>query len=43
MQEWFLAMRREPRVPRGFTRLDAAVRIRQRLFNIPTMTVVCQS
>lgn len=42
-QEWFLATRREPRVPHAFTRLDAAVRTRQRLFNIPTMTVVCRS
>ncbi len=42
-QEWFLATRREPRVPRAFTRLDAAVRTGQRLFKIPIMTVVCRS
>lgn len=42
-QEWFLATRREPRVPRAFTRLDAAVRLGQRLFKVSTMTVVCRS
>ncbi len=40
-QEWFLATRREPREPRRFTRLDVAVRMGQRLFKVPTMTLVC--
>ena len=42
-QEWFLATRREPRLPRRFTRLDVAVRKGQRLFKVRTMTLVCQT
>ena len=42
-QEWFLATRREPRLPRTFTRLDVAVRMGQRLFKVPTMTLVCKT
>lgn len=42
-QEWFLATRRKPRVPRAFIRLDAAVRLRQRLFKVASMTVICRS
>jgi len=40
-QEWFLATRREPRLPRTFTRLDVAVRMGQRLFKVRSMTLVC--
>jgi hypothetical protein len=40
--EWFLATRREPRVPRAFTRLDTAFRLGQRLFKVASLTVVCR-
>ncbi len=40
---WFLATHREPRVPRTFTGLDAAVRLAQQVFKIPTITVVYRS
>ncbi|MBS0151068.1 MAG: hypothetical protein JSR31_09010 [Nitrospira sp.] len=42
-QQWFLATRHKPRVPRVFTRLDAAVRLAQRLFKPSTMTVICRT
>jgi hypothetical protein len=42
-QEWFLATRREPRGPRTFARLGAAVRLGQCLFKVVSMTVICRS
>ena len=42
-QEWFLSTRREPRLPRTFSRLDVAVRMGQRLFKVRSMTLVCQT